>query len=143
MKKQMIDLKAEKAKTNCFIKLFDEKIKALEGKIKSSNDNLERVSFEITKFYTEEESQAAKDHIRLYSKDAKTIIKDRIKRYEIILGLLTEKYSVIRDRLKDGYYTDSLEKANMKLELFNLQIEINSKQDWIEKYNERKKVYNR
>lgn len=138
-----INLQEQKQVNLHFIDLFDEKIKALSSKINSSKDQLEEVNYRIDKFYTEEEKKASEDYIKITKDKADKIIDYKVSRYKVIISLISLKYEIIRQRLQDSFYTDELEMAEMKIQLFRLQIELKSKYDFLEKLNDRKKVYNK
>jgi hypothetical protein len=135
-----INLDFEKQSTNAFIGLFEEKLGALDKKIKFSNDQLQKVDFEIQKFYTEEDIYAGKMEITIQQKTSDELIDRKLLRYDIIIGLISEKYSILKERIKSGYYTEELELVNRKLDLLNLQVEIIAKNEFVSHFKTRKNV---
>ena len=137
-----IDLQKDKQITNDFIKLFEELNLSLDEKIKLSEDELIKVNFEIEKFYVEEDIFVGKQEITLTKIKSDDLINRKIHRYSIILGLISNKYQIIKERLKSGFYVDAYELANKKIELFRMQIEINAKEEFLRNYEKRKNIIN-
>jgi hypothetical protein len=133
-----IDLSQEKQITNGFLELFQEKLSALEDRIKFANDQLHRVNYNIEKFYLEEDIFAGKQEISIHKIKSNEILDRKILRYKIILGLISEKYTIIQERILSGFYNNAYDLADKKIELFRLHIEINAKKEFLANYEKRK-----
>jgi protein-tyrosine-phosphatase len=141
--KQTIDLKEEDNINKTFIELFKLKIDALDDKIKNTSDSLVKVNHEIDKFYTEEEKIASERQIRITKIDSDKLIDRKVNRFKVILALCQNKYTILNSRIKDGFYTDSLDEAEAKIDLMKLYLEIVSKEEFLKRYEDRKNVYNK
>jgi hypothetical protein len=141
--KDKIDLQFESNLTNEFIQIFEERLIAIDEKILFANDELVKVNYEISKFYLEEDIYASKSEIRVTKKTADENMKRKLHRYSVIVGILYEKYKVLKEKLNAGYFTDKLELANAKLDLLNLQVEIINKEKFLAQLKTRSNVYNK
>jgi hypothetical protein len=133
-----IDVSTQKEITKSFLELFEEKLGAINNWIEFAEDKLIKVDFEIDKFYLEEDIFAGKQEISTTKITSDKLIDRKIQRYRIILGLISEKYKIIQDRVKNGFYTDEYDLVNKKIDLFKLQIEIHAKKEFLENYEKRK-----
>jgi hypothetical protein len=133
-----IDLTTKKEINRSFLELFEEKLIALENRIKFANDQLNKVDYEIEKFYLEEDIFAGQQEITIHKIKSNELIDRKILRYKIILGLVSEKYKILQERVKSGVYIDAYELADKKIDLFRLQIEIYAKKEFLINYDKRK-----
>lgn len=134
----MIELETQKQITSAFLELFKEKIVAIEEKIKFANDFLVQVNYEIEKFHTEEDIFAVEQEISITKIKNNELIDRKILRYNIILGLISEKYKIIQNRITSGFYTDKYDLNEAKISLFKCQIEIHAKKEFLLNYQNRK-----
>jgi hypothetical protein len=137
-KMDKIDLTTEKDINRSFLELFQEKLTALEERIKFANDQLNRVNYNIEKFYLEEDIFSGQQEITIHKIKSNELIDRKLLRYKIILGLISEKYTILQERIRSGFYKDTYDIADKKIELFRLQIEIYAKKEFIEAGKKRK-----
>jgi hypothetical protein len=133
----------DKSNKNEFVSLLKERTEILSDLINKSNNLLEKCNYKIDLFYCEQDYESALaeiNNVAITSDLNNKLIDDKIKRYEIIIGLLQEKLSIVSDRLKSGYYdSDLLVKNDMKIDLFRIQSQIISKKEFLASYKKRKK----
>ncbi|MDD5013522.1 MAG: hypothetical protein PHW73_00285 [Atribacterota bacterium] len=140
---ERIDLNYEPEITNQFIIALEEIITALDEMIQLERDELKEKKYELQRFYAEEEVFAGKESISITKTAADKLIDRQLLRYDIVIGILSEIFKILKERLETGFYTDKLEAAQAKYDYWKTFVEIRAKKELRNKHQERKKIYNK
>ncbi|MDD5358413.1 MAG: hypothetical protein PHX80_04650 [Candidatus Nanoarchaeia archaeon] len=143
MQIERIDLGYEPEITNQFVIALEEIITALDEKIQLEQDELKEKKYELQRFWAEEDVFAGKQSISITKMAADKLIDRQILRYDIVIGILSEIFKILKQRLETGFYTDKLEAASAKYDYWKTFVEIRAKKEFRNKHQERKKIYNK
>jgi hypothetical protein len=143
MKIERIDLGYEPEITNQLIIALEKIVTALDEKIQFAEDELKREKYELQRFWAQEDVFAGKESISLTKMAADKLIDRQVLRYDIVIGILSKIFKILKERLETGFYTDKLEAAEAKYDYWKTFVEIRAKKEFRDKHQERKKVYNK
>jgi hypothetical protein len=119
-----------------YIKLLREEMKALTSY--RDEDEYEYTCHKIKLFYTVDaiKTRTMKPKIKMTKAESDAKIDERVRRYKEIISLLERK----RELLKEKNVIDELERIDIDIEIVKLDVQIESKKDFLERWSDRKEI---